>query len=117
MSDASKAAPSRAMPFFERNLSLWIALAIGGGIALGEMAPGLFQLLASLEYAHINLPVAVLIWAMIYPMMIGVDPSSLMRVAEQPKGLVITLLVIKWPAPHCEAVGRSATSTVNIIHA
>ena len=93
MTDSSQAAPSRAMPFFERNLSLWIALAIGGGIALGEMAPDLFQFLARLEYAHINLPVAVLIWAMIYPMMIGVEPSSLLRVAEQPKGLVITLLV------------------------
>ncbi|PHP68891.1 arsenical-resistance protein [Zhengella mangrovi] len=87
------AATSPRMPFFERNLSLWIALAIGAGVALGKLVPDVFQFLAGLEYAHINLPVAVLIWAMIYPMMIGVEPASILRVAEQPKGLVITLLV------------------------
>ena len=93
MTATSPAARRKTLPFFERNLSVWIALAIAAGIGLGEIIPGVFRLLASMEYAHINLPVAVLIWAMIYPMMIGVDPSSIMKVAEQPKGLVITLLV------------------------
>lgn len=93
MTATSPAAPRKTLPFFERNLSIWIALAIVGGIVLGEIIPGVFRVLASMEYAHINLPVAVLIWAMIYPMMIGVDPSSILKVAEQPRGLVITLLV------------------------
>ncbi len=93
MTATSAAARRKTLPFFERNLSLWIALAIAAGIGLGELIPGVFRVLAAMEYAHINLPVAVLIWAMIYPMMIGVDPSSIGKVAEQPKGLVITLLV------------------------
>ena len=81
------------MPFFERFLSVWVGLAIVAGVALGLAVPGLFQAVAAFEVAHVNLAVAVFIWVMIYPMMIGVDPSSLMRVAEQPKGLVITLAV------------------------
>lgn len=81
------------MSMFERYLSLWVALAIGVGIGLGEAVPGLFTLLASWEYAKVNLVVAVLIWAMVYPMMLGVDLSSLGQVAQQPRGLLITLTV------------------------
>jgi len=64
-------------------------------VALGQVLPSLFSALAGLEYANVNLAVAVLIWAMIWPMMIGVDVSSLKRVGEAPKGLVITL-VVNW---------------------
>jgi len=78
---------------FERYLSLWILLAIVAGIALGNGLPGAFQMVASAEFAHVNLVVAVLIWAMVYPMMVGVDLGSLHDVARQPKGLVITLTV------------------------
>jgi len=78
---------------FERYLSLWVALSIGGGILLGKLLPGLFQFLAGLEYAHVNLPVALLIWAMVWPMMIGVDFASLKRVGDKPKGMIITLIV------------------------
>ncbi|RDC68523.1 arsenical-resistance protein [Rhodovulum sp. 12E13] len=81
------------MSVFERYLSLWIALAIGGGILLGAALPGLVQAIAAAEVARVNLVVAVLIWAMVYPMMVGVDPSSLRDVLRQPKGLAITLAV------------------------
>jgi arsenite transporter len=78
---------------FERYLSLWVALCIAAGIALGELAPGLFETLASWQAANVNFAVAALIWAMVYPMMIGVDFASLKRVGERPKGLVVTLIV------------------------
>jgi len=81
------------MSLFERYLSLWVACCIAVGIALGNVAPGLVQLLAGLEYASVNAVVAVLIWAMVYPMMVAVDFKSLRRVHERPKGLIITLTV------------------------
>lgn len=80
---------------FERWLSVWVALAIGAGLLLGNLFPGLFGFLAALEVAKVNLPVAVLIWAMVYPMMVGVDFSSLKHVGDKPKGLVVTL-VVNW---------------------
>ncbi len=78
---------------FERWLSVWVGLAIGAGLLLGNLLPDLFAFLASLEIASVNLPVAVLIWAMVYPMMVGVDFGALRQVGERPKGLVVTLLV------------------------
>ena len=78
---------------FERWLSVWVGLAIGAGLLLGNLFPGLFSFLASLEVALVNLPVAVLIWAMVYPMMVGVDFGSLARVGDKPKGLIVTLVV------------------------
>lgn len=83
------------MSNFEKYLTVWVALCIVAGIALGQLAPGAFQFLASLEYASVNLPVAILIWAMVYPMMVAVDFSSLSKVAEEPRGLMITL-VVNW---------------------
>tara|TARA_R110001599_G_scaffold97734_1_gene251867 strand:+ start:506 stop:1528 length:1023 start_codon:yes stop_codon:yes gene_type:complete len=83
------------MGTFERYLSVWVAAAIAAGIGLSFLVPGLFQTLAGLEYANVNFPVAILIWAMVWPMMIGVDFTSLARVGEKPKGLVITL-VVNW---------------------
>ncbi len=79
--------------FFERYLSLWVALCIAAGIGLGSVLPGVFQTLASLEYGSVNFIVAVLIWFMVYPMMVSVDFSSLRRIHERPKGLIITLAV------------------------
>ncbi|MEM8870684.1 MAG: ACR3 family arsenite efflux transporter [Pseudomonadota bacterium] len=79
------------MSVFERYLSIWIASAMVAGIALGSLLPRLIQLIAASEVAGVNLVVAVLIWAMVYPMMVGVDPGSLKQVARQPKGLAITL--------------------------
>jgi len=81
------------MGLFERYLSVWVALGILAGIVLGNLAPALFTTLAAMEYASINLVVAVLIWAMVYPMMIAIDLGSLKAVGQRPKGLVITLAV------------------------
>lgn len=83
------------MGIFEKFLSLWIALAMVAGILLGNVAPGLFTAIGAAEVASVNLVVAVLIWAMVYPMMVGVDPRSLRDVARQPRGLLITL-VVNW---------------------
>ena len=83
------------MSTFERYLTLWVALCIVAGIALGQLVPGLFASLSAIEYAQVNLVVAVLIWAMVYPMMVAVDFASLSHVAEQPRGLMITL-VVNW---------------------
>ena len=65
------------MGSFERYLSLWVGLCIVAGVLLGNSAPGLFRFFASLEYAQVNLPVALFIWVMIYPMMVQVDFSSM----------------------------------------
>jgi ACR3 family arsenite transporter len=81
------------MSLFERWLTLWVALCILAGLVLGNLAPGLFGTLAGLEYASVNLLVAVLIWAMVYPMMIAIDFGSLKDVGRRPKGLVITLSI------------------------
>ena len=81
------------MSNFERYLSIWVALCILAGIALGQVLPGVFQTLAALEYANVNFAVALLIWAMVWPMMIAVDFTSLKRVGDRPKGLIITLAV------------------------
>ena len=83
------------MSLFERWLTLWVALCILSGLVLGNLAPALFGVLAGLEYASVNLVVAVLIWAMVYPMMIAIDFGSLKDVGRRPKGLIITL-VINW---------------------
>lgn len=81
--------------FFERYLSLWVALCIAAGVGLGIAAPSIFQTIADLEYAKVNLVVAVFIWVMIYPMMVNVDFASIKDVGRKPKGLCITL-VINW---------------------
>jgi arsenite transporter len=80
---------------FDRYLSLWVGLCIVVGVALGSQFPGLFQSVAAWEYASVNLIVAVLIWAMVYPMMVAVDFASLRQIHKRPKGLVITL-VVNW---------------------
>jgi ACR3 family arsenite transporter len=83
------------MGVFERFLSLWVGLCIVAGVSLGVALPGAFQRVAALEYASVNLVVAVLIWVMIYPMMVNVDFTSLQDVGRKPKGLCITL-VVNW---------------------
>ena len=81
------------MGFFERFLTVWVALAIMVGVGLGVWQPELFAGIAKLEIAHINLPVAVLIWLMIYPMMIQIDWSAIKDVGKKPKGLALTLFI------------------------
>ena len=70
------------MGIFERYLSLWVGLCILAGVVLGNLVPQLFELVASVEYAHVNLVVALFIWIMIYPMMVQIDFSSLRDVAS-----------------------------------
>jgi len=83
------------MGLFERYLSVWVGLAIVAGVSLGSLSPAFFALFAGLEIAHVNLPVAVLIWVMIYPMMIQIDFSSIKDVGKKPKGLLLTC-VVNW---------------------
>jgi len=83
------------MPFFERYLSVWVALAIAAGVALGVAMPGVFEAVAGFEYAHVNLAVAVFIWVMVYPMMIQIDFTAIKKVGQNPRGLLLTL-VINW---------------------
>src|SRR5512136_2052992 len=86
------------MNVFERYLTLWVALCMVVGVVLGKALPGLTGALRALEFgsgSHINAPVAVLIWLMIYPMMLKIDFASIARVGRRPRGLVVTL-VINW---------------------
>lgn len=83
------------MGVFERFLTLWVGLCILAGVLLGNLAPGLFQYFAALEIANVNIPVAIFIWIMIYPMMVQVDFSSIKDIGKKPKGLILTL-VINW---------------------
>lgn len=81
------------MGLFERYMSVWVALAMALGVGLGLLAPGVFQSLAALEFAHVNLVVAVLIWAMVYPMMIQIDWHAVKDIRRKPQGLALTLLI------------------------
>lgn len=83
------------MGLFERYLSLWVALCIVTGVVLGNLVPEGFAVIAELEFAQVNLVVAVFIWVMIYPMMVQIDFSSIKDVGKKPKGLVLTL-VVNW---------------------
>lgn len=85
--------PATGLGLFEKWLSVWVGLAILAGLALGNLMPDVFAALASIEIASVNLIVAVLIWAMIYPMMIAVDLASLRSIGDRPKGIVLTLAV------------------------
>ena len=83
------------MGVFERYLSIWVGLCIISGVLLGLTMPAVFQAFAAMEVAHVNVPVAVFIWIMIFPMMVQVDFGSIRRVGDRPKGLIITL-VTNW---------------------
>jgi len=81
---------------FERYLTLWVALCMGAGLLLGKSLPGVTDALRKLEFgegSQINLPIAVLIWLMIYPMMLKIDFASVLGVRRRPKGLAVTLFV------------------------
>nr|WP_238578687.1 ACR3 family arsenite efflux transporter [Inquilinus limosus] len=90
---AGPAPAAPAMGLFERYLSLWVVLCIVAGIGLGAVAPGFFALVASAEAAKVNLPVAVLIWAMIVPMLLKIDFAALGEVRAHWRGVGVTLFV------------------------
>ncbi|MEW5764360.1 MAG: ACR3 family arsenite efflux transporter [Acidobacteriota bacterium] len=81
---------------FERYLTLWVALCMVAGVGIGKLAPGLVDALRRMEFgegSQINIPIAVLIWLMIYPMMLKIDFTSILGVRKKPKGLLVTLFV------------------------
>ena len=82
-----------SMGFFERYLSLWVVLCIVAGILLGQWFPAAFQALGRIEYAQVNLPVGLLIWVMIVPMLMKIDFASISEVKDQKAGIGITLFV------------------------
>ncbi len=86
-----KAARAPALGTFERYLSLWVALCIAAGVVLGRLMPARFQALGRVTVAEVNIPVAVLIWLMIVPMLLKVDFGALHRVAEQWRGIAVTV--------------------------
>ena len=82
--------------FFERNLTFWVFLCMVAGVLVGKFLPGLTGALRGLEFgdgSQINLPIALLIWLMIYPMMLRIDFSSILGVRRRPRGILITLFV------------------------
>lgn len=83
------------MGVFERFLTVWVALGIAAGVALGLIMPAAFEWVAAMEYAQVNLVVAVFIWVMIYPMMIQIDWAAVKGVRKKPQGLMLTL-VVNW---------------------
>jgi ACR3 family arsenite transporter len=85
----------KQIAFFERYLSLWVALCIGAGILLGHLAGDSMNGLSGMEWKQVNLPIAVLIWLMIYPMMLQIDFGSLAQIRRRPRGLVLTV-VVNW---------------------
>jgi ACR3 family arsenite transporter len=96
--DAIKATAEKAqqdLGVFERYLSLWVALCIAAGVAVGQLIPAVPNVLGEMEVAQVNLPIAVLIWAMIYPMMVQVDFRSILGVRRHPRGITVTL-VVNW---------------------
>lgn len=82
---AAKAAP--AISFFERYLTLWVALCIVAGVAFGQLLPDVSQAIAGLEVAHVSIPVGVLIWVMIIPMLVKIDFAALGQVRQHWRGI------------------------------
>ncbi len=79
--------------FFEKNLTLWVLLCMAAGVLIGRFAPAVPDFLSRFEYAHVSVPIAILIWLMIYPMMLKVDFESVRDVGRNPKGLFVTWTV------------------------
>ena len=85
----------KTISFFDKYLSVWVALGILAGIGIGHFAGDSIEVISGLEIARVNIPVAILIWMMIYPMMLQVDFSSIKKIGKKPKGVVWTL-IINW---------------------
>jgi ACR3 family arsenite transporter len=87
--------PKKTIGFFEKYLTIWVALGILFGIGLGYLLGDSIEVVSSLEFARVNIPVAVLIWLMIYPMMLQIDFTSIRQVGKKPKGVIWTV-IINW---------------------
>lgn len=84
---------STGISFFEKNLTIWVALCMVAGVLIGRFLPGIPDLLSQFEVARVSIPIALLIWLMIYPMMMKVDFTSLKNVRREPRGLYVTWFV------------------------
>jgi ACR3 family arsenite transporter len=118
----AKAAAGAPMSVFERYLTVWVFLCIVAGIALGQLAPGVFQAIGRMEVAQVNLPVGLLIWVMIIPMLVKVDFGALHEVKQHVRGIGVTLFVnwlvkpfsmafwlaVRAPPVRADAAGRPA---------
>ncbi|MCE2970256.1 MAG: ACR3 family arsenite efflux transporter [Burkholderiales bacterium] len=93
MSAAAESRPAAAMNTFERYLTVWVALCIVAGIALGQLAPAPVQAIGRMEFARVNLPVGLLIWVMIVPMLLRIDFAALDQVRQHVRGIGVTLAV------------------------
>src|SRR6056297_1400028 len=80
------------LSIFEKYLSLWVALCIIAGVLIGKLWPAFPNTLSKFEYAQVSIPVAILIWFMIYPMMVQIDFRSIFEAGKKPKGLTVTLV-------------------------
>ena len=89
----AKVAAGAPLSVFERYLTVWVALCIVGGITLGQTLPGVFQAIGRMEYAQVNLPVGLLIWVMIIPMLVKVDFGALHEVRQHVRGIGVTLFI------------------------
>jgi len=87
--------PEKRIGFFAKYLSLWVFSCIVFGVAIGYFLPGIPAFLGRFEYAKVSIPVAILIWLMIYPMMLKIDFTSIKNAGKKPKGLAVTL-VVNW---------------------
>jgi arsenite transporter len=87
--------PKKTIGYFEKYLTLWVALGILAGIGIGHIAGDGIQVISSMEVARVNIPVAILIWLMIYPMMLQVDFTSIRQIRKKPRGIIWTV-VINW---------------------
>ncbi len=87
--------PKKTIGLFEKYLTIWVAMGILAGIAIGHFSGDGIEVITSLEIARVNIPVAILIWLMIYPMMLQVDFSSIRKIGKKPKGVILTL-IINW---------------------
>lgn len=81
--------------FFARYLTVWVAICIVAGVILGQILPAVPETLSKFEYANVSIPVAILIWLMIYPMMLKIDFHSIVNATKKPKGLIVTC-VTNW---------------------
>ena len=81
------------MGIFEKYLTFWVGLSIAGGVILGNWFPEFFETIAAIEFANVNLIVAIFIWIMIYPMMVQIDFTSVKEIGNKPKGLILTIIV------------------------
>jgi len=95
MSSKEAMQEKKGLGFFEKYLTLWVAACIIVGVAIGRLIPVIPETLSKFEYANVSIPVAILIWLMIYPMMLKIDFSSIVRATKKPKGLIVTC-VTNW---------------------